>query len=58
MSNYGSTGLKQKIEDIIDNLLTENINKSRLDDLLKILQNWHQEDKKELEELEDIKNEY
>ena len=55
MSNYGSTGLKQKIGDIIDNLLTENINESRLDDLLKILQNWHQEDKKELE---DIKNEY
>ena len=34
MSNYGSTGLKQKIKDIIDNLLTENINQSRLDDLL------------------------
>ena len=45
MSSYGSTGLKQKIEDIIDNLSTENINQSRQDDLLKILQNWHQEDK-------------
>ena len=54
MAGYGSTGLKQKVQDTIDNLLTANIDKSRLDDLLKILQKWHQEDKKELE---DIKNE-
>ena len=53
MSSYGSTGLKQKIEDIIDNLSTENINQSRQDDLLKILKNWHQEDKKGLEEIKD-----
>ena len=54
MASHGSTGLKQKIEDTIDNLLTENISQSRLADLLKTLQNWHQEDKKEFE---DIKNE-
>ena len=54
MAGYGSIGLNQKIKDTIDNLLTANIDMSRLDDLLKILQNWHQEDKKELE---DIKNE-
>ena len=54
MSSHGSTGLKQKIKDTIDKLLTDNNNQSRLDDLLKILQNWHQDDKKELE---DIKNE-
>ena len=54
MASHGSTGLKQKIEDTIDNLLTEDISQSRLDDLLKTLQNWHQEDKKEFE---DIKNE-
>ena len=53
MASHGSTGLKQKIEDTIDNLLTENISQSRLDDLLNTLQNWHQEDKKEFE---DIKN--
>ena len=28
MSSYGSKGLKQTIEDIIDNLSTENINQS------------------------------
>ena len=48
MASHGSTGLKQKIEDTIDNLLTENISQSRLDDLLKTLKNWRQEDKKEL----------
>ena len=57
MAVYGSTGLKQKIKDTIDNLLTDNINPSRLDDLLKILQNWHQEDKKELEEIKNELNE-
>ena len=54
MSSHGRTGLKQKIEDTIDNILTDNIDKSRLDDLLEKLKIWHQEDKKELE---DIKNE-
>ena len=54
MAKHGSKGLEQKIKDTIDNLLKENIDKSRFDDLLKILQKWHQEDKKELE---DINNE-
>ena len=51
IDNHGSTGLKQKVEDTIDNMLTENINQSRPDDLPR---NWHQENTKELD---DIQNE-
>ena len=52
MAKHGSQGLKQKIQDTINDLLTENIDQSRFVDLLKILMNWHQEDNKKLEDID------
>ena len=51
VAGHGSPGMKEKVQNKINRLITENDNPSSLEDLLKVFREWHEEDEKELDNI-------